>query len=126
MASKSKMAEREAMGQEAAARFMMERYGFAITSATQYQRLPDGTTRKHLITLVDGIDSGLSTVHGANWDDVAIYRRITGRFVEQPIPEGSDWQRHSLRLLEETGLIPSKEERRRRIEAARASAPAMR
>ncbi len=120
-------AERNARKEEQKAHIeaiMMERYGFVLTAEPRFERMPDGSRRKHQVAVVDGVDTGFSTAYAPgsdSWDDIRIYRRIDGRLIEQPIPEGSDFMRHQMALLADAGFIPSKEERRRRVAALQAS-----
>lgn len=124
-------AERQARKAEQKAHIesvMRERYGFVLTAEPRFERMPDGSRRRHQVTFVDGIDTGFSTAYAPgsdSWDDIRIYRRIEGRLVEQPIPVGSDFMRHQMALLADAGFIPSKEERRRRVAAMQASIPSM-
>jgi hypothetical protein len=111
-------AARRAEQQACVAEIMMARDGFVRTAEPRWERMPDGTRRKHQVAFVDGVDTGFSTAYALGsdrWEDARISRRIGGRLVEQPIPEGNDFMRHEMVLLAEVGFIPSKEERRRRI-----------
>jgi len=109
---------------------MRERYGFVITSRKCHEMLPDGSRREHLCTLVDGVDTGFSVGYPEGCDryEGAVYRRTAGRFVEQSAPDGLDFMCHHSRLPEDSGLLPSQQEHRRRIaeaKAARASSLSM-